>query len=375
MKNIFKYHLFLISILSLVIIGCDDEVVYNNLKVNDFEIVEANHEQVIPIAIGSTQAVRIKLLPVASIDKSNYQRFTYSSSDESIFTVNGEGIITGVKRGEATLTVQSVSNKNLAKTYTIRILPNLVTSIELPLDYQNYKMVVGDVLDFKEIINVLPATADDLTVTYTSSDNSIASITDNGILTAKSAGSVDIVIEAADGGGASAICSINIASELTGDFPRTKWTITTSHEFTPDGSTGAPEDMLDDNFNTFLSIKKPGKAEHIPIGSILHFTIDLNATYPFDYFRWGHRGNNTISGLRVSEVELQGSNNGVDFDILETGLAIDISSSVKEYTVNLQQSYSYRYVRFIITGYLASPSSAVQISEINIGKKEANENR
>lgn len=47
MKNIFKYHLFLISILSLVIIGCDDEVVYNNLKVNDFEIVEANHEQVI----------------------------------------------------------------------------------------------------------------------------------------------------------------------------------------------------------------------------------------------------------------------------------------------------------------------------------------
>lgn len=115
MKNIFKYHLFLISILSLVIIGCDDEVVYNNLKVNDFEIVEANHEQVIPIAIGSTQAVRIKLLPVASIDKSNYQRFTYSSSDESIFTVNGEGIITGVKEGKLHLQCSPYLTKILRK--------------------------------------------------------------------------------------------------------------------------------------------------------------------------------------------------------------------------------------------------------------------
>lgn len=373
MKNIFKYYLLLISFLSLIITGCDDEVVYNNLKVNDFEIVEANEEQVIPIAIGSTQAVRVKLLPVASTDKSNYQRFAYSSSDESIFTVNEEGMVTGVKRGEATLTIQSVSNKKLTKTYTIRILPNLVTSIQIALDYQNYKMVVGDILDFKEIITVLPATADDLTVTYTSSDNSIASITANGVLTAKAAGDVDIAIEAADGGGASAICSINIASELTGDFPRTKWSITTSHEFTADGTTGAPEDMLDDDFNTYLSIKKPGKIEHIPVGSILYFTIDLNATYPFDYFRWGHRGSNTTNGLRVSEVELQGSNNGVDFDVLETGLGIDISASVKDYTVNLQQSYSYRYVRFVMTGYLAAPSTAIQISEINIGKRETGE--
>ena len=370
MRNKFNLYIYLVSLLSIIITGCEDDVIYNNLKVNDIDLIDADKDQCISIAKGSSYTTRVKMLPVASTDKADYH-FLFSSSNDNIFTVDTKGVIKGIAIGEATLTVYAANNKNIIKTCTIRVLPNLVTSIEIPVAYQNYKMLVGETLNLKEVITVLPLTADDLTVTFSSSDTGIATISDNGILTSKAIGDIDVIIRAADGGGAAATCSIHISDELTGDFPRTEWSITTSHDYTPDTNkagkvTGSPEDMLDGNSqDTYFSLKKPGKG-NVPSGASIFFTIDMNTANPFNYFRWCHRMDNSTIGLRVAKVDVYGSNHGEIFTEIKKEVKLDVN--IPQVTVNFGQDYTYRYLKFIITDY-GTTGSAVQISEIYIGKE------
>ena len=362
-------YLLILVFLSFVLNGCDDKFVYNTRVVSTIELIGIEEDYLL-FSKGESGVVKIKMLPVDAIDKSDYT-FVYESSDSNVFTVDSEGNIQAITPGEGVLFVQSVNNSSVSLECKVIVQPNWIRTIEVPQEYKNYNLVQGNTLDLGSVVTIKPEAADNPLLNYTSSDPDVASVDANGVVTGNALGDAEIIIQAADGGGAMTSVFIHVTDELLGDFPRDAWEMVASHPYVPDEKGGgAPECLTDGIYNTFLSIRKPGKGTETPAGATIFFTIDMRQKYAFNYFRWHHRGDNTAVGLRASGVDLYGSQDGINFEEIQKGILLDtsVNASTGE-KIQLRQKVSYRYVRFVISGYSTSSGSAVQISEIFIGNE------
>jgi uncharacterized protein YjdB len=114
---------------------------------------------------------------------------TWKSSDPSIATVAADGTVNPVAPGIATITatVGGVSGSTLAEVVP---LPGV---IGVRVDFSQNDMQVGDTLTYTATVDVIgPPPAGGYVITWTSSDPAVASITPNGLLTARAVGSATI---------------------------------------------------------------------------------------------------------------------------------------------------------------------------------------
>lgn len=122
-------------------------------------------------------------------------RITFTSSDESIFTVTQEGVITGLVPGEATLTIASVQNPDAKK-----VIPISVTIAVTGLEISDTEKLIYAGEDYTVTPTIYPADASDKTVIWTSSDESVATVDADGKITAVSRGFAEITATTRDGG-------------------------------------------------------------------------------------------------------------------------------------------------------------------------------
>lgn len=136
--------------------------------------------------------------------------FTYISSDESIATVDETGLVTAVANGEADITVTltqafpaatgetaTAETARQPVTLTATTHVTVTTAAErIELDKTEGVLTVGSTHKVKAA--VLPDTATDQTLTWTSSDESVAAVDENGKVTAKKAGSAVITASCGD---------------------------------------------------------------------------------------------------------------------------------------------------------------------------------
>ena len=123
----------------------------------------------------------------------------WTSSDNSVATVNADGDVTGVAAGEAVITVSTGKSDATCKV-TVRSVPVQ----EVKLDKESAEMTIGDKLTLKATI--LPADAD-AKVVWKSLNESVASVDASGNVQALSVGKATIVAEA---GGKIAQCMITV---------------------------------------------------------------------------------------------------------------------------------------------------------------------
>lgn len=101
----------------------------------------------------------------------------WTSSDESVLTVDGDGLVTGVKEGTATITVSQTIN-GVTKTARCTIL--VVASVtSIVLDPQEKEIGVGDLLTINA--NVTPK-VNGVSLKWVTSDESVVSIEQSGDL-------------------------------------------------------------------------------------------------------------------------------------------------------------------------------------------------
>lgn len=133
---------------------------------------------------GEEQKVEAKVAPV---DAKNV-KLSWKSADNEVASVDNNGTIKGVNSGETTVTVTD-SVTGLSKDIAVT-----VNGLELPESMKFEKESVT--LEKGEVYNsVLRFTPEDITYTgaiYYTSDATIASVTNEGVITAKSAGSCTI---------------------------------------------------------------------------------------------------------------------------------------------------------------------------------------
>ena len=115
--------------------------------------------------------------------------------------------ITGVREGSAVVTVYDKVNNSVSATLLVTITKPVTPVTEVKFYSSNKtELGVGDTAAYKTTIS--PSTATDKTLTWTSSDESVATVDDQGNVTALKGGST--VIRATATSGVYAECTLNV---------------------------------------------------------------------------------------------------------------------------------------------------------------------
>lgn len=161
------------------------------------------------LSVGDTYTLEAMIVPTNTSDKT----LTWSSSDASIATVSTTGVVQGKKAGIASITVTTSNGKTA--TCKITVNPSFVAVTGVSLNPTSKTINVGDKLTL--IGTVAPSSATDKTLSWMSSDNSVATVT-NGVVTAKSTGNVTIIAISSNGKVGTSSLTVNAqASKITVD--------------------------------------------------------------------------------------------------------------------------------------------------------------
>ena len=139
--------------------------------------------------VGDTKTITATATPT----NANNTNVTWSSSDNSIATVSSKGIITAKGQGTCTITCTASDGYGTKSTCKVTVKQQ-VNSIDF--GYETLTMTCGDEKTLTPTIN--PSNADVKTLTWKSTDKSVATITSEGVLTAVSPGTATITCTATD---------------------------------------------------------------------------------------------------------------------------------------------------------------------------------
>ena len=162
------------------------------------------------IIVGSSYQLHCEILPINATNKS----ISWSSSNQNIAIVSDNGLVTTIKDGDVIISVSSRDNPTIKASCTITVLPVLVESITL--NKTNINLNVGQ--NERIIADIEPATANNRTLVWTSSDGTIATVNENGVVNAIKAGTTTITASSSDGSGKSASCTVTVkATDVVDD--------------------------------------------------------------------------------------------------------------------------------------------------------------
>ncbi|NLK80817.1 MAG: T9SS type A sorting domain-containing protein [Bacteroidales bacterium] len=131
------------------------------------------------INVGQTLQLAAVVLPSSATDKT----YTWSSSNEAIATVSASGLVTAVTEGNVSITARAADGSFVEGVFNLSVTKVQVSSISLSGPNQ---VEVGKTIQINYVVN--PSTATYADVLFTSSDESIATVDENGIVTGVSAG-------------------------------------------------------------------------------------------------------------------------------------------------------------------------------------------
>lgn len=164
--------------------SCSITVVKGYVAVSSISL----NKESIELVEGDTESLTVTVSPNDATDKT----ITWTSSKEEVATVK-DGIITAVKEGEATITAKAGDKTASCKVVVAkRVIP--IESIEL--NRKELTLVEGDTETL--IATVKPENATDITKSWKSSDNSIATVNDSGTVAAIKEGEATITVSAGD---------------------------------------------------------------------------------------------------------------------------------------------------------------------------------
>ena len=118
------------------------------------------------------------------------KKLRWSSSDTLIATVNEAGKVSAVGEGTAVISATTMDGSNITASMTFNVYPIVVNDISIDITSKNLK--VGD--SFRITASIAPANASYQGITFTSEDETVATVDDNGYVTAVAVGETDIVV-------------------------------------------------------------------------------------------------------------------------------------------------------------------------------------
>lgn len=198
MKKTIILILALLPIVLLIVISIAGRILstYQHIEVARVVFVDdagKELEKSVPFTIGpgETKPTKIKIYPELAANK----QVSYTSSDETVCTVDGEGNVTGVRSGSAIIIVRTVDGNKTAML-TVVVRAGSVTGVTLTPE--TLSMMIGESADLS--VNVEPYAALNKNVTYTTSDPSVVTVSATGKVRAVGTGTATVTVTTVDGG-------------------------------------------------------------------------------------------------------------------------------------------------------------------------------
>ena len=159
------------------------------------------------LEVGQTGALTATVAPATATNKA----VTWTSSAPAIATVDASGTVKGIAPGTATITVKTADGGKTA-TCAITVKAAVAPAVKVTGITLNYSSITvnGDLERVQLIATVAPATATDQSLTWTSSDASVASVDGAGLVTIRKKGKATVTAKANDGSGVSASCLFDV---------------------------------------------------------------------------------------------------------------------------------------------------------------------
>ena len=156
------------------------------------------------IGIGETSQLSVAYTP----SNTNMTNVSWSTSNSSVAAVSSTGLVTGVAVGSATITAtaKDESGNDITDTITVTVNPIAVTGVSL--DSSSAIVKAGKTITL--VATISPSNATNKSVTWTSSDTSIATVS-AGVVTGVAAGTATITVKTADGN-KTATCAVTVTN-------------------------------------------------------------------------------------------------------------------------------------------------------------------
>ena len=159
-------------------------------------------------ALNATQALTATFTP----SNAAYNTLTWTSSDETVATVDENGVVTSKNYGTATITATTTDGSNKSATCSVTVsTPILVTGVSLNKTSLNFST-----LNATQTLTatVSPDNATNKNLKWTSSNTNVATISNSGVVTAKGNGTATITATTTDGSNKSATCSVTVSTPI-----------------------------------------------------------------------------------------------------------------------------------------------------------------
>ena len=142
------------------------------------------------VKVGKTASLIATVKPENASDKA----VTWTSDDETIATVDNSGLVTAVSPGTVTITV-TTADGGFFDSCIVTVEPNVVT--EITIDKPTLTLKAGGTGKLTAVVE--PADAENNDIIWETSDDSVATVDENGNVTAVGVGTAIITARTSDG--------------------------------------------------------------------------------------------------------------------------------------------------------------------------------
>ncbi len=151
----------------------------------------------------------LQLTASVSPENASNHSVKWTSSDEDVAIVDARGFVTAKKAGKAVITCTSFDDKNVTAHCTIEVLQYVE---DVTLAWSAKQMFSDTKLKLESTI--IPENASDKTLVWTSSDEGVATVSQDGTVTALGYGTATITCTASDRNLYSASCTISVIEKI-----------------------------------------------------------------------------------------------------------------------------------------------------------------
>ena len=155
---------------------------------------------------GDTDELMATVMPENATDKG----IEWTSNNESVATVSPTGLVTAIKDGKATITVKT-NDGGFTATCAVTVNKKIIAVSEVQLNKKELTLTEGGTE--KLLVTVKPDDATDKSVVWESSSTAVATVDQEGLVTAVGEGKATITVKTNDGG-FSASCEVTVKKKV-----------------------------------------------------------------------------------------------------------------------------------------------------------------
>lgn len=208
------------------------------------------------------------LVATVSPENATDKTVTWSSSNTAIASVSQDGLVSAITPGSATITAKA---GDITATCLVSISATVIPVTSVSLNYDTLSLEEGQSATL--VATVFPENATDKGITWTSSNTSVASVSQDGLVTALSSGSATITARAGDRTTSCQVTVSDVVIDVTSISLNRATATLRIGQTTTLVATVQPENATDNNVfwsssnNAIASVSQDGVVSAIAIGT------------------------------------------------------------------------------------------------------------